>query len=363
MTHEHAECGQKSKFTCSILLILASMTFALLLSELVFRYLLFNGGSFMGPLRRAEFYANEWDLDFFKLRHFFGHKYIPPTDENLGWRNDRIDYVDGDYAHIDDKNLRGRTPVLLFGDSFAQCHTTEEECFQGILNKHPDFNKSYYLINYGVSGYGVDQVLLLYRSTIMRYRNPIVIIGIMNYDLDRNIMPVTWGLKPYFEASNGKLRLKNSHLFSYVDIFFRDNPPKINSYLWRLLVHEGPLPENIRLWMKSLEEDKQNIKEVSTPIIGSLADELKFNNIRHIFVLFEWPKRMVKAPDWRVNYLVDVFHKKKIDYIMARGAIINNQQSAQFNWSDYSVDDGHPNYFYNQLVSQQILSWVLELDQ
>jgi hypothetical protein len=345
------------RWAVSLGVVVLSIGITLLFAELTFRWLLFSEASFMSPLRRPEFYANEWDGDYFKLRHFISQKYQEPSDKTLGWITPLI-VASKTYTHIDDLKTENRIPVLLYGDSFAQCHAPKGQCIHDILNGDTNFNGSHYLLNYGVSGYGVDQVYLLYKNTIDNYQSPIVIIGILNYDLDRNVTPVTWGLKPFCKVEEDRLECHTSHLTSKVDNFFFHNPPTIVSYLWRLFVHAGPLPGSVAAWFKSKEERTTEIKSISEAILLEMSEDLNRRNIPHVFLIFEWPKRMIKPPDWRVQFLTDFLQSNYIDFIMAREAIVNREQGGMFNWEKYAVDDGHPNGSYNRLVTEQVLRWL-----
>ena len=354
---------KKSSLWTSIIVAIASLSIGLFLSEIFFRNLLFSQLSFMTHLKRPEFYTTPWELDFFKLRHFFQEKYKESPDKALGWVNGSIKSLDG-YSHVDGSNLKGRIPVLLYGDSFAQCHTSVQDCFQGIFNDNPRFNKTHYLLNYGVSGYGIDQIYLLYQKTIDQYHNPIVIVGIMNYDLDRSLMPVTWGIKPFYTVHKGNLLYQNSHLSRDVNDFFLSNPPMIKSYLWRLIINEGPVPSNLQEWLRALPDDKTKIKSINEAIITEFSNDLRSRGIPHLFILFEWPKRLISAPDWRVDFLVETFNKMGSKFITSRNVLSSMEAlGQQFDWEKYAVKDGHPNYLYNMLISERISEWINSLDR
>ncbi len=98
--------------------------------------------------REPSFYGDYFsDDDYWKLRYKIGDIYKPPEHPHplLGWVGD---FDRENYRHIGDERIAGRTPVLLYGDSFAECET--EICFQDLLNGDKDFSKQYYLLNYGV---------------------------------------------------------------------------------------------------------------------------------------------------------------------------------------------------------------------
>lgn len=95
--------------------------------------------------------------------------------------------LDEDLRHQDAGNIGRRRPVLLFGDSFA-AGVGDAESFQNILNHDEAFSRDYYLLNYGVSGYGVDQIYLMLQHTLPLYQRTIVIFSLMTFDLDRSIL-------------------------------------------------------------------------------------------------------------------------------------------------------------------------------
>ena len=166
MTNSESRRSNRSHVMVSVIVSVVSICITMLFAEITFRSLLFSETFFMKPLKRPEFYANEWDGNYFKLRHFFNEKYKEPSDKILGWTSPSI-VVSKTYSHTDDPKIENRVPVLLYGDSFAHCHAPNGQCVHDILNGDPNFNGSHYLLNYGVSGYGADQIYLLYKTQLI----------------------------------------------------------------------------------------------------------------------------------------------------------------------------------------------------
>ena len=95
--------------------------------------------------------------------------------------------------------------MLLFGDSFCECATPPEECWQGLLERSP-LGPRFALVNYGTGGYGLDQVLLLARRVLDRWRgrDPLVVVGILvDDDLDRDALALRNFPKPRFRLADG----------------------------------------------------------------------------------------------------------------------------------------------------------------
>jgi hypothetical protein len=96
----------------------------LVLSEGIFRVLLFSKVGFMEKFRAADLYFDH-DLEdnYWKLRYFFDENVKPPANPHpvLGWWGG--DFPGETYLHNEAANIRGRHVVLLYGDSFAACAT------------------------------------------------------------------------------------------------------------------------------------------------------------------------------------------------------------------------------------------------
>jgi len=178
-------------------------------AEFAFRALLFSEAPFVKPLQKAGLYADCTSSDdYWKLLYLFpghdepsGARYqrgskVSHYDSQLGWVNSLISPET--YRHTDAADLGSRTPILLYGDSFAQCRTRPDECFQGLVNGDPQLNSTHRLLNYGVWGYGLDQIYLLYRKTIDLYEDPIVGISSLPEDMDRAVLTVRDAPKPHF---------------------------------------------------------------------------------------------------------------------------------------------------------------------
>jgi hypothetical protein len=343
----------------AVVLFIGLLTFAC--AEILFRWLLFSGISFMRPMRNPELYAPDISPDHFRLLSFLIAPCKPASDRYLGWIDHRKLINPETYRHAEDAAIGHRTPVLLYGDSLAQC-ADGDRCFQGFLNADADFRSRYYLINYGVRGYGVDQIYLLYEKTIEFYRAPIVIISMFDMDLERSMSGATWGLKPYFTLENKELRYHGDHLGSKVEDFFRDHPPAIVSYLYGLIVNSPIMPAKIASMLQSTDHLRARLLDLNTAIILRIAGDLKARNLRHFFLVLEGPRGIAKPPGWRMEFLVDLFKKNQIDYVLARDVLSAQGGTEAFDWRKYviSLENTHPNDSYNELVSRGIAAWIKE---
>ena len=89
---------------------------------------------------------------------------------------------------------------LFIGDSFTQgLYVEDRENFAWLFGArhHPDAQ----VLNLGVSGYGPDQMLLLYESIGRRYHPDVVVMGFYVRGLYRAQSKFTYYAKPWFETT------------------------------------------------------------------------------------------------------------------------------------------------------------------
>jgi len=93
------------------------------------------------------------------------------------------------------------------------------------------------LLNYGVGGYGLDQIALMIERSLPRFaeRNATVLVGVfVDDDLERCALPIRGWPKPWFRFVDGALVLEEPGL-EQVGPWLERHPPAIASYALRLL--------------------------------------------------------------------------------------------------------------------------------
>ena len=242
-------------------------------------------------LRKPEHFADpNLDDDYWKLQYLF----LPPeqqrpaagADPRCGWTGDLV--RPGTYEHARAGDVGGRRPVLLYGDSYAACATSPEECFQGLLERS-DLAERYALVNFGVGGYGVDQVLLLLRSTIDAWKDqdPIVVISfLVDNDFDRNVLTFRCWPKPRFTVEGEGLAggdPVDPDPGSYLD----RHPPSIRSYLLRYLTYRrGTLPARLQWYLRRGSLRNEEKVAVGRGILREIHAELAGRGLDHFFLAF-----------------------------------------------------------------------------
>ncbi len=272
---------------------LLGLAIALVGLELGLRFLLFSKSSFArrlgAPWRKAEWYAQQNEDAYWKLVYLF-------TDRERWLGAHRPDPVCGWTGRIDPKtylpakpvDVRGRRPVLLYGDSFANCATPDGECFEDLLERS-DLADRYCLVNYGVGGYGVDQELILLRQSIdlWKDKNPIVVLSfLVDDDFQRNLLSFRSSPKPRFQLEDGRLVTVPVDALD-VDESIARHPVGIPSYLWRFAVlRDGLLPEKLARRVRVSMERRQDTIALGERILEEMNAELEARGLQHFFLVF-----------------------------------------------------------------------------
>ena len=135
----------------------------------------------------------------------------------LGWTNPggEVDAIGGATAHVNARGLRadreysierpaGVTRIEVFGDSFAfGTEVDDESTYCWVLER---ILSQAEVLNFGVPGYGLDQMMLRFQTEGVAFHPDIVVIGIVSPLLARTGSFTFW-YKPYFEIEAGKLVL------------------------------------------------------------------------------------------------------------------------------------------------------------
>lgn len=270
-----------------------------LAAEALVRFALFHdaldGSGFARRTRQPARFARAFREDaFWALRArlgVLGSDAPPLPDPELGWLgNASIDPVT--FAHGDLEDLRGRRPVALFGDSYAACTTPSADCFEGQLER-TDLGSRYRLLNYGGGGYGFDQVLLAterFLATWPSFRpadgaSPVIVVAIyVEDDLDRCLLSLRDWPKPRFTLESKGLAL-TPPVTPGVAGYLEQRGTGIRSYLTRLLLHDGPVPNRIRNRLTGRSAHQVQGRELAGALLSRVAQAIEEAGATGFFLL------------------------------------------------------------------------------
>jgi hypothetical protein len=227
-------------------------------AEVVVRGVLFRGWfpevaaaeRLRNPRRYAHFNADTYQA----LQQVLGAEGLKREpnvyDRRLGWLTHHI--TPGTYAHVDGGAPRApvapgsrseRRPVLLFGDSFAQGVTAPPAQFQELFER-THLAGELQLVNYGVGGYGFDQICLLAELALPQWveREPVVLMSLLvDDDIDRCRLSIRSWPKPRYRMVDGEPVLAVSEVPTTAE-YMASDPLGWTLWSWQLLVHHEALP-------------------------------------------------------------------------------------------------------------------------
>jgi hypothetical protein len=372
----------KDSFLLKFILFLTSLVFCFILIEVAWRIIIFSNIGVFESQKKAELYADPYsEDDYWKLKYLFKKNRIDKQKRDIKERNidlpsqhneklfTRLIFQDT-YKHTNFKYVNDRKPVLLYGDSFAACYA-EDGCFDHILNNDNAFSEHHYLLNYGVGGYGLDQIYFLFKNSIDNYHNPFVVMSLMILDLDRSILTVRDVPKTYYTIENNVLKL-HERPSPYPDIksFYSNNKPEIKSYFYRRVLYSSILnkliPDQIVSYLKKKEYYKRKKIQINNKIMTEIIKELKKRDIESVFLIFHpmWIRGVglmnENVTDWRSDFIRNILDENSIPYIWSKDIIIQNMEDENFSLQDYFIPiDGHPTTLQKELLAKKIKEFVL----
>jgi hypothetical protein len=154
--------------------------------------------------------------------------------------------------------------ILIFGDSFTFGEeTSDSENYPYYLQQ---MLPSFEIINFGVLGYGHDQMLIYFKEEGVKYKPDIVILGFMNENMLRNTLTFRDYSKPKFELANGKLKLKNFPVPKPKE-FIKNEP-----YRLKIIDLFSILYQKYRFMTGTQQKE---MEEITTAIISEMVKEIR----------------------------------------------------------------------------------------
>jgi lysophospholipase L1-like esterase len=315
--------------------------------------------------RNPRLYAG-WsdDDDHWKLRYLWGkaHQEVEGggfvLDRQLGWAPAKTPQnplgILAEGAYQPDGNPGS---VLFFGDSYVygMSPTPINQRVPQLLDRHLAQGVVY---NYGVVGYGVDQIYLRFQRTWPLFQKPLIIIGLYTLDLDRSNLSFREAPKPYFVLTqNGDLKLNGTPVPDDIEQWLAQHPVTIRSYLAalvscqaRTLFNGGPITE---LPYKQAEKKALNAK-----IIEQLVTEARQQQLPLLFVVF-YPKWEFNYEGWRELFLKQQLADLGVPSIDTKQLFLQATQADPAKISQfYDEQHGHLNELGGQVVAEAIAHYL-----
>lgn len=344
---------RKRNFVSNInVAILSTVIISPILGEIVLRVGIHANISFF---RNPELYADAYsDDDYWKLSAMWEMISNRNTDPLLGWsipktlENPLGIHKEKEYI----PNFRGNV-ILFFGDSFV-AKQREIPSVPFILDNLLPF---YDVYNYGVNGYGLDQIYLRFQQEYHQFSHPIILFGILTLDLDRSLLTIRSAVKPRFIDQAGQLLLTNVPIASTsVKAWVQEHPPQIKSYYFSLL------SRCIDLFIARFDDKIVNHREdekkmISRYILRKIYEEAKKNYYTVIVVIFYSPLE-IYTMGWRERFLKETLNQLNLPYIDTKEFIAHDVAQNGNKISSYYDKTDHHSTMGNQVIAHGIAQYL-----
>ena len=356
-----------------LIVVLACLALGLMLPELIMRWLIFGTSararSWGSEVRRAYNFADpDLEDEYWHLRWTIDEgerKYMsPPHDARLGWVNARFDPESRLHGTVDE--LPGRRPLLLYGASYIDCMTARPDCFERLL-RSSDVARELCLRNYGVGGYGIDQMYLLMQDSLDHYvePKPLVVIGVvLDSDLERCVLRFRSWPKPRLELRDGRLVGPQPVFGGGSAAYVEEHGIGIRSYAWRYLLYaDTQLSGSWQGIVRGLEREQAQQNDLIDAILFAMRDELEARELEYFFMLFTSPRGLppaaVPAQETRLTRL---FLEQDIPFVHVRPYVMKaaREHEGGLDALFHGAGPGqhHPNPLGNRVILQALLDGV-----
>ncbi len=295
-----------------------------------------------------------------------GHKYVPNQFARLKYGND------GYFIETDERGFRNspllsieNKTILVLGDSFTAGDGVENSFrFSDLIQKELRCN----VINLAVSGYGVDQQLLVYERYKDEIKHDLVIIVPHLDDLKRNLVSERIGInkftgkpslipKPYFRIEKDRLVLKNVPVPKVKEDVNNQSENDVNE----AFVGRTRNYLNRRFLNKRIHPEFENANSEEWKLMNKILERLKVS-------ISEKPLLIVPLPYYdSVTYkekpkFLELFkkHESSIVHVLDVVSILNEQFSLADNRIFLPLC-GHFTQHAHELIAAVIKNFLLKI--
>lgn len=352
---------RNTEFAAKINLLLITLCIlSPLVGEAALRVLIAAG---VESARNPGLYADPLsDDDYWKLDYLWLHEQRKPNptvidDELLGWaprkhRENPLGIIaEGPYTPD-----FGERAILFYGDSFVagatQLRDNVPQQLDQILEDCPVYN-------FGVAGYGVDQIYLRFKNSHADFANPFVILGVLTSDMDRCLLSIRGRAKPYFVLHGNSLELQGVPVNPRMDEWIDAHPLQMQSFLvafglTRLRLHQ---PGDWR----ELPYRRDEKKSLNAKLLAEMIAHARLHSLPFLIVLF-YDSDEMEAAGWRELFLTEELDRAGVDYLDTKETLLEAARQEACEVSAYFRPDHHLNGRGNRIVAEAIAALLRARD-
>jgi hypothetical protein len=326
-----------------------------ILAELVFRLAI---ALELPSARNPSLYADHLsEDDYFKLAVAWGHTRISERLAHplLGWAPPVTPSNPLGIIRSAPYEVIRERPVLFFGDSYVAGATGAADGIPHHLERLLDGHAVY---NYGVSGYGVDQIVLRVETAVDRFRDPVILVGILTDDVDRTVLRFRGAPKPRFVMTKSGLKLEGTPVSADFAGWLERNPVRIRSYLGaylrrRLAQRRSPSPTDDG-------ERRVEKEQLTRALLARLATASRSARFQLAFVLFYGPRDLCHE-GWRERFLKQELRHLGVSVLDSKPVLLSDSGGKCDPARHYLAHDGHFSSFGNAFIARWLAPFVERL--
>jgi hypothetical protein len=300
--------------------------------------------------------VNQIPRSFFQARVAPYGKLAPLAKVQLKTVDYEVEYLTNQFGYRDaewtDKPIEGKTRILVLGDSFTFGEGVNYgERYTEIAESKIENSE---LINTGIPGFGLDEMLLFYLSEGWRYQPQVVLLALNWVSMERNYLELYQNgqiiTEPSIVKSGGQfgqtLRLGLNTDGLPTELPFVEQSAFMglldHALLQRRLVKKAELFEIWRHWGEGEPpvESEAEIEKRAVAMIDRLATEVKSHNSQLVIVILE--------PHRSMDFVAEAFPHLPIINIQPKLAALAQTQPIAFSF------DPH----FNTHTHQKIGEWL-----
>ena len=237
--------------------------------------------------------------------------------------------------------------IALFGDSYffgtTPSGTRISDSLQGLRPKSR-------ILNFGVGGYGLGQILLRLedRMTVLD-PGSWVIIGVLTTDIDRAILQVRDAPKPWFSLTEAGGLSAHFPAQDPVTQWFKEHPVSANSLLWRRLIRTVQLYKSRGSEATMPACAVAEKKALSQAIFSRVSAVCQAGGLKCVVMGLYRPIDLKQGAGWRAEAI-----QSAQKYGLALIDTAPKMRASSTGWAELYGADDHPNPSGNRRMA----SWI-----
>jgi len=276
---------------------------------------------------------------------------VGPNDRDpiLGWIPER-NRLDANLALKTGGSVTDEaSPISLFGDSYMLGTASDGSRISDVMDAQLPRRSVH---NFGVGGYGLDQIVLRHQDRLPALSpGDVVVVGVLTTDLDRTILQVRDAPKPRFEFDPSGQLIAHPPDVDVNEDWFDRHPVQS----WSLVGQR--IHRTVALWRAqsnpALHPDCQRKakEELGSALLMRLGRQCTENKLNCYLLVFYRPIDLEYGAGWRRAVLTSEYGMPVLDSW-------DWFQSYPDHWRTLYGQDNHPNALGNEYIAKRILMAV-----